>query len=746
MQDLWNISSETLFSGRFGFERELLRLQEDLTPAPTPHPYTDKLGHPFVKTDYAEIQLELITRPAPTMDTALRELADITAMVYEDADEAQLLLWHQSMPPAAAGTAQISRFNRSKEGIRQETYRRHLEKRYGTERMLISGIHCNISFSRDLIDELHRRHAPHRDAAQFQDELYLKAARGLADLRWLLIYLTGTTPADTAGLRKGALSLRNSREGYRNAFDDAPPFTSLAEYCTFITECVQSGKLAFPQELYYPIRLKNSRADTVEDLARRGIEYLEIRCLDIDPFDPLGISAETAAFTHLLMVYTLTHDVPEEYRGEINHEEICTQGLSTDAIHRAGHTQDISLSAAAIDLAERIAAFAETVGAPAPYRRAAQIMQKRARGKEPLPAAQIRDAVQQQGFTAFGREQSRRMRAWFRAHRFECAAAPNLELSSKILLREATRAGIPWAVIDENDNFIALQKKGRRKLVKQATKTGADSYISVLAMENKAVTKQLLTAQEIPVPAGKVYADHDAARRDYLRWQNTPLVIKPNSTNFGIGITIFPQPPARREYEEALAEAFGADDTILAEHFFAGPEYRFFVINGKSAAVLRRVPANICGDGVSTIAELVTAKNRDPLRGTGYVTPLEKISLQKAERRFLKQSGRTPQSIPAAGEVVYLRENSNISTGGDSLDFTDEMHRTYKAAALRAATAADAAICGVDMIVRDMYAPAAPGNHTIIELNFNPAIHIHCYPFQGKNRRLGREVLHQLGL
>ena len=110
--------------------------------------------------------------------------------------------------------------------------------------------------------------------------------------------------------------------------------------------------------------------------------------------------------------------------------------------------------------------------------------------------------------------------------------------------------------------------------------------------------------------------------------------------------------------------AFRHDKTVLVEEFLTGKEYRFLVIGDEVIGVLHRVPANVVGDGVSTIEELVREKNKDPLRGTGYRTPLEKIRLGETEELFLKGQGKTRTDIPKKGEIVYLRENSNISTGG----------------------------------------------------------------------------------
>ena len=170
----------------------------------------------------------------------------------------------------------------------------------------------------------------------------------------------------------------------------------------------------------------------------------------------------------------------------------------------------------------------------------------------------------------------------------------------------------------------------------------------------------------------------------------------------------------------------------------------FLVIDKEVPGILRRVPANVTGNGINTISELVKIKNKDPLRGKGYKTPLEKISLGIAEEMFLKQTNRTFSDIPEKEEVVYLRENSNISTGGDSVDFTDDIPDNYKKIAVESAKAVGAKICGVDMIINDINKQDPKNNYSIIEANFNPAIHIHSFPYIGKNRKIADKILNAL--
>ncbi|HEX3027972.1 MAG TPA: bifunctional glutamate--cysteine ligase GshA/glutathione synthetase GshB [Clostridia bacterium] len=321
-----------------------------------------------------------------------------------------------------------------------------------------------------------------------------------------------------------------------------------------------------------------------------------------------------------------------------------------------------------------------------------------------------------------------------------------LELSTQIVIKDALERNINVEVLDYDDNFIRLKKDGRTEYIKQATRTSLDTYISPLIMENKEVTKIILKENGISVPEGSSYKSIDGAVEAYPAFSSKDIVVKPKSTNFGKGVVILKQPFLIEDYRTAIEQAFTHDNTVMVEEFAPGKEYRFLVIGDEVAAILHRVPANVTGDGIHTIEELVEEKNEDPLRGKGYVTPLEKINLGDIEKEYLGFSGKTFKYVPKKSETVFLRENSNISTGGDSIDYTDEMLDDYKSIAVNAAKAVGARICGADIIIRDIKAKPEKTNYSVIELNFNPAIHIHNYPYKGTNREIGKKVLDLLGL
>ncbi|MFP6584429.1 MAG: carboxylate--amine ligase [Candidatus Hydrogenedentota bacterium] len=326
---------------------------------------------------------------------------------------------------------------------------------------------------------------------------------------------------------------------------------------------------------------------------------------------------------------------------------------------------------------------------------------------------------------------------------FSLEGYDDLELSTQIIIRDARNRGIEVSVLDRKSSFLRLEKDGTIEYVKQATKTSKDSYVAFLVMENKTVCNQILREKGLVVPEGMTFDTVEHALKFCRSVSWNKLVIKPATTNFGIGITIADARTPQSGLETAILDALSLSETVIVEEFIPGDEYRFLVVGFKAIAVCRRVAANVVGDGVSSIGKLVEDKNRDPRRGTGYVTPLEKIDLGDTELGVLRDDyGYDAASIASEGETVYLRRNSNISTGGDSIDATDRVDDFYERIAEEAARCVGARVCGVDLILPR---PEQEDNYSILELNFNPVLYIHNYPFEGENRRVGEKILDLLG-
>ena len=321
-----------------------------------------------------------------------------------------------------------------------------------------------------------------------------------------------------------------------------------------------------------------------------------------------------------------------------------------------------------------------------------------------------------------------------------------MELSTQMLLFDAIQKGINFDILDEQDQFLKLWHKDHVEYVKNGNMTSKDNYVVPLAMANKTVTKKILADAGFPVPAGDEFTSLEQGLAYYPLIKNKQIVVKPKSTNFGLGISIFQEPASLENYQKALEIAFAEDTAVLVEEFIPGTEYRFFILDGHCEAVLLRVAANVVGDGKHTIRELVAQKNANPLRGHDHRSPLEIIALGDIEQLMLAQQGYTPDDVLPDGKKVNLRRNSNISTGGDSIDVTETMDSSYQELAAAMATSMGAWACGVDLIIPDETQIASKENPhcTCIELNFNPSMYMHTYCAEGPGQAITPKILDKL--
>ena len=178
--------------------------------------------------------------------------------------------------------------------------------------------------------------------------------------------------------------------------------------------------------------------------------------------------------------------------------------------------------------------------------------------------------------------------------------------------------------------------------------------------------------------------------------------------------------------------------TANAKEYVKGMEYRFLVVDGKCLSIAHRRIASVVGDGKSTIKELIDAKNKEPwhfLTGTP-------VKMDEPVVEYLKLQNLTFKSVIEENKRVFLRTNSNCSTGGESVDYTYTMPAKFKKIAEKAARAFNAKICGVDIIIEDF----EKDDYSIIEINDNPGYSINEWPYEGEGEKIGLAILDLLDL
>lgn len=731
-----------ILEATFGLEREGLRITESGQIAPTDHPSC--LGarsfHPYIQTDFSEEQLELITPISHSTSQARRRLGAIWDVTHASLAPKELI-WPLSMPPYLQDKdIQVAKLENKEE----VAYRNHLVETYGKKLQSISGLHYNFGIGQNLLESLFQ-HSGSDNLVAFKNQVYMKLARQFLNYQWFVTYLFGASPLAEkdfyATMPQGlARALRASKAyGYSNADSLQISFSSLESYIKDIQASIARGDLSLEKEFYSAVRLRGSSHS--QDYLKKGISYLEFRSFDIDPFDPLGISQETLDSFHLFILSLLW----------LNDLEDCDKDLQTakelnEAVALAAPLAPLPPQANPQPLLEAMQKLVQHFNLDAYYQGLIDQMTLALKEPRQTICGRLSSHIADASLAAFGLKQATTYHHKARLAPYALKGYESMELSTQMLMFDAIQKGIHLEILDESDQFLKLWHQDHIELVKNGNMTSKDNYVVPLAMANKTVTKKILDQAGFPTPQGQEFATKEQALRYYPVIADQAIVVKPKSTNFGLGISIFQKPASQTDYEKALDIAFAEDSNVLVEAFITGTEYRFFTLNGTCQAVLLRLPANVVGDGQHTIKELVAIKNQDPLRGSEHRSPLEKIQLGPIEKLMLAQQGYQEDSILKKGIRVELRRNSNISTGGDSVDLTEEVDQSYKDLAAQMADAIGAWVCGVDLIIPDIKEKAdiSQPNVHCIELNFNPSMYMHTYPYQGPGQALTPKILQEL--
>ena len=313
-----------------------------------------------------------------------------------------------------------------------------------------------------------------------------------------------------------------------------------------------------------------------------------------------------------------------------------------------------------------------------------------------------------------------------------------------LIAEEALKRGIKLRHINtyqEENAFMELRLKKHYEYI-QGSKSSQTSVTADRIVENKALTKDFLRAKGVCFTEGRLFFCKDTeAIRKFCENIGYPVVVKKYNGTHGnlvfVGVENF------REVEAVLKLHFCKEKYALVEKEFKGREFRFLATRSKVLAVAFRDPANVVGDGKSTIKELVRQKNQDPGRGLNYSKPLMTIEIDDLVKVKLRSQKLDIDSVISKGKKIYLRNNSNLSTGGDSIDVTDEVHSQFKRIAVKAVNAVPGlSYAGVDIMVKgDISKKPDQGSYAVLEMNSSPGIFMHHFPFAGEPRNVAGGII-----
>ncbi|MFL6248907.1 MAG: cyanophycin synthetase [Thermoanaerobaculia bacterium] len=311
--------------------------------------------------------------------------------------------------------------------------------------------------------------------------------------------------------------------------------------------------------------------------------------------------------------------------------------------------------------------------------------------------------------------------------------------STRSIVEAAKRRGIPHIRIDEW-NLVQLGYGANAKRI-QATISSVTTHLGVSIAGDKDQTKAILGFHGVPVPGGDTCRSVERALEiaEEIGW---PVAVKPLDASQGRGIMTNIR--NEQELRTAFADAKRLRDVVVVEKHIQGGDYRLLVINHRFVAAAQRVPASVIGDGVHTIAELVDIVNADPRRGEGHENVLTKIRLDGCSEHLLAMRGYSPSSVPAPGEIVYLKTTANLSTGGTAIDVTERVHPVNIELAERISCLVGLDIAGIDVVAPNIDTPLFESGGAIIEVNAAPGFRMHLAPTVGKPRPVGEAVVDML--
>ncbi len=482
--------------GRIGLEKETLRVAPDGHIAQTPHPAVlgSALTHPYITTDYSEALLEFVTPPFPALQDTLRFLHDIHLFVYHQVRGE--MLWTASMPCVVAGeeSIPIARYGRSNPGMMKHVYRRGLGYRYGRIMQVIAGVHFNYSLPETFWPVFQGLEQDRRPRQDFIAAAYFGLIRNLQRFGWLIPYLFGSSPAVCKSFLAGrptglaefdastyyepcATSLRMSDIGYTNKREKKTglniSYNSLDEYIASLIRAIETSCPEYEQigvvvegeyrqlnanllqienEYYSSMRPKQPPGDNEKPtlaLQRRGVGYVELRSLDVNPFVPLGVHEDQLRFIEAFLAFCLLQDSPligEEERREIDRNQLVTALRGRDPglrLRRRG--QALPLRAWALEIAEGMAGVCECLDqgeTGRPYARALAIQQEAIRNPDLTPSARVLAEMRTAGesFFHFAKRRSEQHHDYFkglpldpeRRQRFAEEARRSLEQQQEI--------------------------------------------------------------------------------------------------------------------------------------------------------------------------------------------------------------------------------------------------------------------------------------------------------------------------
>ncbi len=263
-------------------------------------------------------------------------------------------------------------------------------------------------------------------------------------------------------------------------------------------------------------------------------------------------------------------------------------------------------------------------------------------------------------------------------------------------------------------------------------------------IDDKNWVKKKLKKEGFPFVPGRAFWfwEKQKAKKWAIKEIGFPLVVKPQAGSFSRHITT--NIKSEEELNKAINKVIKYSPTFIVEEFMANTDvYRATVIDFKLKGCAERIAANVKGDGLHSISELIEIKNKHPYRGTarGNESPLCKIIVSKTTEKLLKEKNYSLDSVPSKGEIVYLEENPFVRLGADVIEVLEKTHPDNIKLFQDIAKFFEARVVGIDFLAEDIALSWKKQKCAVLELNSLPCIEIHQFPSSGKPQNIAAALV-----
>lgn len=305
----------------------------------------------------------------------------------------------------------------------------------------------------------------------------------------------------------------------------------------------------------------------------------------------------------------------------------------------------------------------------------------------------------------------------------------------RLLLKEMDRRNISLSPLKGTFIISAKYEDHEEKLYDAYS--NLLSYTKGILTDDKYFCKKYLSSYHFFVTQGEVFSRNIKQALLYSKKIGFPVVFKPTMSSHGDNVIMdIENEDELRGVIKKFISSHRNKSYYLIEKQFEGNEYRLFVTRDGFFAAVQRIPPKIAGDGKSTIKKLIENENYKRMHPRN--TCLCEIPTDMTSKEFLKKQNLTFYSVPSANQIIYLRKNSNVSTGGNCYDVTDKVNAKYLFLAKKIIKIFDVPFLGIDLLCEDI---SKFGEYAICELNSAPGISMHTMPEKGKRRNVTKAIV-----